>query len=90
MAEYGTAEGPAAHLSWYYKDVSAVTQGPFPAASMRSWYEAGFFNEKTVVAKHGDHQVLWFPVDDLWKRPGSQAFHPKCLPEFPTPKPSNE
>jgi len=74
---------PAAQVQWLYKDVSSTVQGPFAAASMRVWFEAGYFTEKTLIAKAGELQTLWYPVEELWKRPASQAFHPKCLPTFP-------
>ena len=74
--------GPASHLSWYYKDLQHETQGQFPAATMRAWFEAGFFNEDTMVAEDGERQ-RWFNIGELWKQPESHAFHPSWLPKPP-------
>ena len=35
---------------WYYRDHAGVEQGPFSMLSMRSWYEAGYFEGGVTVA----------------------------------------
>jgi hypothetical protein len=39
---------------WYFIDSESKTQGPFPAESMSSWFDAGYFwNKKLMIAHEG-------------------------------------
>ena len=61
---------------WYYRDYSGVEQGPFTMASMRSWYEAGYFEGGIAVAASyfGEVPVQFWQIGELWEYPQVQAF----------------
>jgi len=36
---------------WHYKDPQGEVQGPFPAAEMTDWFEAGYFSGNLLVRR---------------------------------------
>ena len=63
---------------WYYRDHAGVEQGPFSMLSMRSWYEAGYFEGGVTVAASyfGEVPLQYWQIAELWEVPLSQAFVP--------------
>jgi hypothetical protein len=63
---------------WYYRDHTGVEQGPFSMKSMRSWYEAGYFEGGVTVAASyfGEVPLQHWQIAELWEVPLSQAFVP--------------
>ena len=63
---------------WYYCDHAGVEQGPFSMLSMRSWYEAGYFEGGVTVAASyfGEVPLQYWQIAELWEVPLSQAFVP--------------
>ena len=63
---------------WYYCDHAGVEQGPFSMMSMRSWYEAGYFEGGVTVAASyfGEVPLQHWQIAELWEVPLSQAFVP--------------
>ena len=50
---------------WFYIDTQGQEQGPFPLASLRAWFEAGYFpKEQRVLAKQGVNSE-WAPMHDI-------------------------
>jgi len=57
--------------SWYYRDDSGTEQGPFPAASMRSWLLHQMLPATTAVAPsfYGEVPEQFWPIHELWTPP---------------------
>jgi hypothetical protein len=50
---------------WFYIDTQGAEQGPFPLASIRAWFEAGYFpKEARILAKQGLHSE-WEPMHGI-------------------------
>lgn len=61
---------------WYFIDDGGAEQGPHSAASMRAWFEAGYFPLTCRVAAsyYGEVPETYWPISDLWEHPAAEAF----------------
>ena len=68
----GLASSSARHVAdgeaaWHYIDVHGVQQGPYHSATMRAWYEQGFFAPSLLVAQ--SPSCSFERLEELWREP---------------------